>query len=288
MPKRPTVSVIVPAYNEEARIAKCLDAILAQTAKPDEIIVVINNSTDKTESIVKKYRPHGVKMTYETQRGAAAARSKGFDEAKGDIICRTDADTFVDAGWVAAIITAAATSNAQYGAFTGPVSFYDVPFEGAINWGMKFISYDFNRWFIHQTAIHGGNMALTREVWHAVREQLCDPRGLAEDTDLAIHVRQAGYDVLFVPHMHASASARRYTTGITSFYKHLLLWSRVLRHHGMGAVGDWLLRLILFPTLSIASRPLRWLLLAYNPKTRRLSLRHFIRSFHASDRALPG
>src|SRR3989304_3585243 len=50
------VSVVIPVYNEEKYIKNCLDSLMNQTEKPDEIIVVDNNCTDKTVSIVKKYK----------------------------------------------------------------------------------------------------------------------------------------------------------------------------------------------------------------------------------------
>lgn len=49
------VSLVIPIYNEEKYIKKCLDSVKCQVEKPDEIIVVDNNSTDNTVNIAKKY-----------------------------------------------------------------------------------------------------------------------------------------------------------------------------------------------------------------------------------------
>jgi len=49
------VSVVVPAYNEEAYIGNCLESLTNQKVKPDEIIVVNNNSTDATVKIAKRF-----------------------------------------------------------------------------------------------------------------------------------------------------------------------------------------------------------------------------------------
>ena len=61
------VSVVIPVYNEKKRIKKCLDSLLSQSEKPDEIIVVDNNSTDSTVSIVRKYK--GVNLVHEKKQG---------------------------------------------------------------------------------------------------------------------------------------------------------------------------------------------------------------------------
>ena len=51
-----TLSIVIPVFNEQRYIKACLDSIAAQTVKPDEVIVVDNNSTDKTVQIAKKYK----------------------------------------------------------------------------------------------------------------------------------------------------------------------------------------------------------------------------------------
>jgi glycosyltransferase involved in cell wall biosynthesis len=55
MPQK-TITVVIPTYNEEDYIKPCLDAVFAQTVLPDEVIVVDNNSTDKTVEIVSKFQ----------------------------------------------------------------------------------------------------------------------------------------------------------------------------------------------------------------------------------------
>ena len=61
------VSVVIPVYNEEKKISNCLNSLMKQDEKPDEIIVVDNNCIDKTISIVKKYAT--VKIIQEKKTG---------------------------------------------------------------------------------------------------------------------------------------------------------------------------------------------------------------------------
>src|SRR5690349_17720342 len=91
------ISVVIPAYNEEDYIENCLKSLMRQEVMPDEIIVVNNNSTDRTEEIVKKYP---VIVITENKKGTIAPRKRGFGMAKGNIIVRTDGDTGFPTNWV--------------------------------------------------------------------------------------------------------------------------------------------------------------------------------------------
>ncbi|MDO8444966.1 MAG: glycosyltransferase [Deltaproteobacteria bacterium] len=93
------VSVIVPIYNSQAYISKCLEALLAQTYKLEsyEVIVVDDGSTDKTADIIKNYP---VKYIYQKNQGPATARNRGVKEAKGDIILFTDSDCVPLSNWI--------------------------------------------------------------------------------------------------------------------------------------------------------------------------------------------
>ncbi len=93
------ISVVVPAYNEEKWLGSCLKALKAQTFPKSnyEIIVVDNNSTDKTAQIAQKAR---VKVVSEEKQGYVFALRKGCSQAKGEIIAITDADSLVPRDWL--------------------------------------------------------------------------------------------------------------------------------------------------------------------------------------------
>lgn len=94
---KPKISVIVPAYNEEKYIAKTLEALKSQTYKDYEIIVVNNNSKDRTGEIAKQH----VKNVYlETKKGYHNAVNRGVKESKGEYITVCDADTLYPAKWL--------------------------------------------------------------------------------------------------------------------------------------------------------------------------------------------
>lgn len=100
-PENPIISVVIPAFNEEGFLERTLKSLAKQDFKRFELIVVDNNSTDKTAQIAKEF---GAKVAIEKQRGAGFARQRGFLEAKGEIIATTDADTILPKNWVSKII----------------------------------------------------------------------------------------------------------------------------------------------------------------------------------------
>ena len=93
-----TLSIIIPAYNEERHLPDCLDAIAKQTVAPYEVIVVNNNSTDRTLEIAEEY--DFVKVVKQKEQGLIASRNYGFDKASGELIARLDADSIIDRNWV--------------------------------------------------------------------------------------------------------------------------------------------------------------------------------------------
>ncbi len=114
---KPVISVVVPAYNEEKLLPKCLDALKKQSFdRPYEIIVVDNNSTDKTAKIAKKA---GVKVVSEKKKGISSARQKGIDVSQAEIIAQTDADSIPDKNWLKEIFSVL-DSNSSIIGVSGP------------------------------------------------------------------------------------------------------------------------------------------------------------------------
>ncbi len=101
----PSVSIVIPAYNEEAGIRHCLVAAIEQTVPAHEIIVVDNLSTDGTRAAVEAMKtafPNaGIRLiSQDAEQGITATRNAGFDAATGTVIGRIDADTALAPDWV--------------------------------------------------------------------------------------------------------------------------------------------------------------------------------------------
>ncbi len=100
------LSVVVPTYNRSHVLRVCLEALAAQTLPPAafEVLVVDDGSTDDTEEVVRGFE-HKLRVRYLRQphnRGRAAARNRGIQEAEGDVVVFVDSDVFPVPGFLEA------------------------------------------------------------------------------------------------------------------------------------------------------------------------------------------
>lgn len=122
--RQPLVSVVVPAYNEELWLERCVGALTRQrTTIPYEIIVVDNNSTDRTAEVAESL---GVRVVREERRGLTFARQAGQDAARGTIVAHTDADSEAPPDWIETIARAFA-DHPETVVVSGPMRFAKAP-----------------------------------------------------------------------------------------------------------------------------------------------------------------
>ncbi len=228
---RSRVSIVIPAYNEERHLEACLTAIAAQTVAPYEVIVVDNNSADRTAKIAQSF-PF-VRMLREQRQGVVHARNTGFDAVKGNIIGRIDADIQLPKRWVEHVQSFYALSEHENMAWTGTGYFYNVPIPQLVSWMYGFLTFRFSRLFVGHYTLWGSNMAMTTNQWRRVRTQLCDRTDIHEDLDLAIHLYDAGYNVTYDESIKTNAELRRFHTDRDTLWDYLQYWPRTLRMHKM-------------------------------------------------------
>ena len=91
------VSVLIPAYNAEKYICRCLDSLLMQTFKNFELLIVNDGSTDNTQTLLENYanRFHDYHIFSIANGGSANARNMLLNEAQGEYVCFIDADDYV-------------------------------------------------------------------------------------------------------------------------------------------------------------------------------------------------
>jgi glycosyltransferase involved in cell wall biosynthesis len=98
---RPDISLVIPAFNEEKNLPRLFETIKNQDFKGTfEIIVVDNNSTDKTAQVAKKL---GARVVKEKVQGIGPAKNRGCLEAKGEILAICDADNLLPPNWLSTI-----------------------------------------------------------------------------------------------------------------------------------------------------------------------------------------
>src|SRR5262245_1302656 len=90
----PLVSVVIPAFNAARFICTTLDAVLRQTYRHIEVIVIDDGSTDATTDLVRQYaqRDHRVHLHLQSNRGPSEARNTGIAKSSGEFIAPLDAD----------------------------------------------------------------------------------------------------------------------------------------------------------------------------------------------------
>lgn len=214
------VSLVIPTFNEEAYLERCLQSVRAQTIAVSEIIVVDNNSADKTQEIARNYK---AKLLVETKQGIVFARNRGFNAAKGEIIARIDADTQLDIDWVERVIKD--FNNKDIVAVTGVGTFYDLPLKKIHSNTHEFIYYKGSKLLLGYEVLWGSNMALRKSAWRQVKSKVCLDTNIHEDIDLSYHLSKIG-KIMLDKNLRVSVSSRS-MKDIEKAIEHLKMWPKI-------------------------------------------------------------
>jgi glycosyltransferase involved in cell wall biosynthesis len=210
---RMRISFVVPAYNEEGYLERCLRSILAQTEHAPQnfdIIVVNNASTDRTRAIAASF-PR-VRVVDEPRKGLTYARQAGFDVSTGDYIANVDADSVLTPGWVDEVIRNF-TEQPRLAAISGPVVYYELTARQQllvqVYYFIAWSSYAINRYLLRVgSMIQGGNFVVSRRALEAIGGFDTSIAFYGEDTDIARRISKEG-PVLFTLKLKMFTSARR-------------------------------------------------------------------------------
>jgi glycosyltransferase involved in cell wall biosynthesis len=196
------ISFVIPAYNEEGYINLCLDALIREIGRRDgyEIIVVDNNSTDRTCAIVEEYAARypfaAISLIHEPRRGANSAREAGFAASKGELVAFLDADTELLPVWINRAERAFA-KDPKLVCLSGPFIYYDLPFLARalvkFFYGMSYVVYFVNNFIIRNTSvIQGGTEIVRRDALKKIGGHDVSLTFYGDDADLARRLSKVG------------------------------------------------------------------------------------------------
>lgn len=206
---RTSLSVVIPARDEERLLGACLDALGAQTDPVDEIIVVDNGSTDRTAATARSRA--GVMVVSEPRPGITFARNAGLDAATSTLIARIDADTLVTPTWARAI-RSAFSKDPEPAGLAGPAGFT------RLSSGDRVVGRVAYRLFreVHEVMIgsgpvmYGHNMAVTRAAWSGIRDLVTSgDRAISEDLDVTLALLHTGRRIAYEPGMLVTIGVER-------------------------------------------------------------------------------
>lgn len=208
-PESPLISVVIPAFNEEKFIERTLISLMNQDFKDFELIVVDNNSQDRTGQIAERF---GAKVVFEPEEGVGYSRQAGFMAAEAPIIATTDADTIVPHNWLSKILKEF-DSDPGLVAFGGFHSLYNGPFLArfAVRY-LIFIPWIFDRIFSGGWSLSGANLAVRKKAFLQI-EGFKAKLKLGEDADLSWRLRSIG-KVCLDMNFRVETSGRRYGKGL--------------------------------------------------------------------------
>ncbi len=216
-PYQGPVTAVVPAHNEEAVIARTLDALLASSYTDLEIIVVDDGSTDRTVAIVARYARRGVRLIRQANAGKANALRTGFTAARHPIVVALDADTLFTPSTVGHLVQAlgnprvgAVSGNARVGNRVNPLTWFQA-LEYVLTLNLERRAYALLNCI---PVVPGAVGAWRREAVQAVGGFTAST--LAEDTDVTLALGQAGYQVAYAPAALAYTEAPQTLRGLIS------------------------------------------------------------------------
>ncbi|MDK2759812.1 MAG: glycosyltransferase family 2 protein [Sphingopyxis sp.] len=193
------VAVIIPVWNGEAVLARCLDALARQTVPQDafQIIVVDNGSNDATARIARSYSR--VELLEEIRPGSYAARNMGIERVMAPITAFTDADCEPAPDWLEQILSAAA-ANPGFGVLAGQIELVDEIAPESEVFG------DYERLFsFPQAHAARGNCATAN--WASETALLRELGGFdaalksGGDRQMALRIQESGRPLIYIPAM---------------------------------------------------------------------------------------
>ena len=202
-----TISLIIPAHNEEKYIWACLEHILRYAdGHIHEVIVIDNASTDTTKQIAEQYP--GVRVITEHTKWLTFARQRWYKEATGDVLAFVDADTHMPKWW-AKLLKHHFESSENIWFVSGPYHYYDLPWYKQIGNRLYRRILGYPTYLLTWYLWVGGNFAIKKSVLDMIDGFDTKIVFYGEDTDIARRAAKCS-TTKFTLRLVMPTSARRF------------------------------------------------------------------------------
>lgn len=192
---KPTISIVIPTYNEEVLIGKKLDNIF-KLDYPVELmeVVIIDSSTDRTPEIIKEYQKKysNINLIREKRQGLANALNTAYSAAKNEIVIKTDCDSMLEKDVLQKV--ARDFADKSIGGVTGKQVVIN---ESQVEVGYRTLQSKVQvveSWIDSTIIFHGPFSAYRKKLIRPI-----DPDSIADDSELAVKVRKQGYRAIIDP-----------------------------------------------------------------------------------------
>jgi len=221
-----SISIVIPSYNEQVNLAACLNAIAQQTILPDQVIVVDNNSTDKTAEIAKRYT--FVEIIEEHKQGIFHANHTGFNYAQSDLIARIDADTILPQNWVERVLDFY-PDNELHVTLVGSGYFYNLKAPRITNSYIK-MNFWAGKILLGHYPLWGPNLVMPREVWNDISDTLHSDRDIFDDLDLSLHIYTNNHPIRWDKSLKVGVAIRHCNNAV-ELWHYTQRWPRTIMIH---------------------------------------------------------
>lgn len=221
----PTISVIVPVYNSESTLEKCLKAIRNSAFNDYELIVIDSCSSDKTVSIAKKYANKVISLDNTPQR--AKARRMAAENAKGSIVVGVDSDIIIRRNTLSRI-TEYLNKHTDIDAVTGLLSIEHPNLDFFSQYKNLYMNFIFKKLPNTVTFLYGSIHAIRKEIIDLYDSDL----GIGEDTAIGQQLTHYGKKISFLRNLEVT-HLKKYN--VFSFFKNNFLipynWAKLFKRY---------------------------------------------------------
>lgn len=244
----PSAAVIIPHYNDAARLARCLEQLVLNDTTDTEIVVVDNGSTDPLGEVRAAFP--SVRFVIETEKGAAAARNRGVQETTAQRLFFIDADCVPARDWLS--VARQVSANADL--IGGRVDVFDEtppPRSGAEAFEAVF-AFNFKKYIEVQGFSGAGNLLTRRDIFDAIGGFV---NGVSEDREWTMRAVACGYSLIYEDRLRVSHPSRQNWTALRRKWLRMTRESFQLNGTDISSRLRWALRALAMPASGVVHLP---------------------------------